>query len=414
MKKIILRKKSIQKLSLLLIGVFLSPFISSISVKADTLPTPQLGEVIKTVNVNEQVKAIDGNNGWWLISERGKLAWCNAGPTSYWDDKKTGYPQLLKIKSQMEIYEAQALCNYTKGQVINKIGSSVGGWIKVKTAEGYTGWVNESLTSQNSNGTIIASSDLNVYFTADIAPLDRVKEVKIGEQVKAIDGRNGYWLIAESGKLGWINAGPTSYWNGEKTGYPQLLRIDKNQIMYEAGIVYSYTRGEKLDVVEGSLGGWWRVKTPNGYNAWVNAGPTYKDENGYIYARETLSAYFTGREPSITQTAQEKIINEAMKHLGKPYVWGATGPSSFDCSGFTQYVYKQALGIDITRTTYTQINSGREVSRSELQPGDLVFPSSGHVQIYIGNGMVIHSPKPGDVVKIVSIYDFWRARRIIN
>ncbi|WP_396334948.1 NlpC/P60 family protein [Clostridium sp.] len=110
----------------------------------------------------------------------------------------------------------------------------------------------------------------------------------------------------------------------------------------------------------------------------------------------------------------QAIVNEARKHLGKPYVWGATGPNSFDCSGLTQYVYKQALGIEITRTTNTQINVGREVSRSELQPGDLLFPTSGHVQIYVGNGKVIHSPEPGRVVEEVPMYGFWRARRIVD
>lgn len=110
----------------------------------------------------------------------------------------------------------------------------------------------------------------------------------------------------------------------------------------------------------------------------------------------------------------QAVLDESMIHLGKPYQWGATGPNSFDCSGFTQYVYKQALGIDISRTTDTQINSGREVSYSELQPGDLVFPNSNHVGIYIGNGQMIHSPQTGDVVKISTVSRFWRARRIVS
>ena len=107
------------------------------------------------------------------------------------------------------------------------------------------------------------------------------------------------------------------------------------------------------------------------------------------------------------------VISEAYKHLGKPYVWGAKGPNSFDCSGFTSYVYRTALGIEIGGTTYDQINSGIEVSYSELQPGDLVFPHSGHVGIYIGGGQMIHAPHTGDVVKVASVYKFWRARRIV-
>lgn len=108
------------------------------------------------------------------------------------------------------------------------------------------------------------------------------------------------------------------------------------------------------------------------------------------------------------------LISYARRFLGVPYVWGGTSPSGFDCSGFTSYVYRNAAGVDIGRTTYAQINAGREVSRSELQPGDLVFPHEGHVGIYVGNGQMIHAPQTGDVVKIAPVYKFWRARRVLN
>ena len=108
------------------------------------------------------------------------------------------------------------------------------------------------------------------------------------------------------------------------------------------------------------------------------------------------------------------ILDEAYKHLGKAYVYGASGPGTFDCSGFTSYVYSAVTGIYIGRTTFEQVNAGVEVSASNLQAGDLVFPNSGHVQIYIGNGMVIHAPHTGDVVKIAPLGKVWEARRILN
>ncbi|MFE1405691.1 NlpC/P60 family protein [Streptomyces sp. NPDC058770] len=90
--------------------------------------------------------------------------------------------------------------------------------------------------------------------------------------------------------------------------------------------------------------------------------------------------------------------------LGKPYVWGATGPSSFDCSGLTQAAWR-AAGVSLPRTTYTQINAGQRVSRSELAPGDLVFfyPGVSHVGLYIGNGRMIHAPRPGAPVRIAPL-----------
>lgn len=110
----------------------------------------------------------------------------------------------------------------------------------------------------------------------------------------------------------------------------------------------------------------------------------------------------------------QAILNEAYAQLGKPYVYGATGDTSFDCSGFTQFVYENAAGVDISRTTYSQINEGQSVGQGELQPGDLVFTHAGHVGIYVGNGQMIHAPQTGDVVKVAPVYNFYAGRRILN
>ncbi|MFI1162306.1 NlpC/P60 family protein [Streptomyces sp. NPDC020801] len=94
----------------------------------------------------------------------------------------------------------------------------------------------------------------------------------------------------------------------------------------------------------------------------------------------------------------------AYDKLGSPYVWGATGPDAFDCSGLVQAAYRSA-GISLPRTTYSQIDAGRRVSRSELLPGDLVFFYSGisHVGIYVGNGRMIHAPNPSAPVRLAPI-----------
>ncbi|MFF3758706.1 NlpC/P60 family protein [Streptomyces sp. NPDC002185] len=97
-------------------------------------------------------------------------------------------------------------------------------------------------------------------------------------------------------------------------------------------------------------------------------------------------------------------ISFARAQLGKPYVWGATGPSAYDCSGLTQAAWR-AAGVTLPRTTYTQINAGQRVSRSQLAPGDLVFFYSGisHVGLYIGGGQMIHAPRPGAPVRVAPI-----------
>lgn len=110
----------------------------------------------------------------------------------------------------------------------------------------------------------------------------------------------------------------------------------------------------------------------------------------------------------------QAILNEAYAQLGKPYVYGATGSANFDCSGFTQYVYENAAGVDISRTTYSQINEGQAVNRDQLQPGDLVFTHAGHVGIYVGGGQMIHAPQTGDVVKVGPVYSFYAGRRVVS
>lgn len=108
------------------------------------------------------------------------------------------------------------------------------------------------------------------------------------------------------------------------------------------------------------------------------------------------------------------VVDFAYTLLGKPYVYGATGPNAFDCSGFTSYVYRHAAGVDITRTTWSQYGQGVSVSYGELQPGDLVFTYDlGHVGIYVGGGQYIHAPQPGEGVKVSTIQGFYGARRIL-
>jgi peptidoglycan DL-endopeptidase CwlO len=101
----------------------------------------------------------------------------------------------------------------------------------------------------------------------------------------------------------------------------------------------------------------------------------------------------------------EKVLSFARSQIGKPYVWGASGPSSYDCSGLTQAAWK-AAGVDLPRTTWDQVNVGTRVATKDLLPGDLVFfyDDVSHVGIYIGDGMMIHAPKPGTNVREESIY----------
>ncbi|MFE4990049.1 NlpC/P60 family protein [Streptomyces mirabilis] len=101
----------------------------------------------------------------------------------------------------------------------------------------------------------------------------------------------------------------------------------------------------------------------------------------------------------------DKALAFARTQVGKPYVWGATGPGSYDCSGLTQAAWK-AAGVDLPRTTWDQVNVGTTVPLADIKPGDLVFfyDDISHVGLYVGNGMMIHAPKPGAYVREESIF----------
>lgn len=131
-----------------------------------------------------------------------------------------------------------------------------------------------------------------------------------------------------------------------------------------------------------------------------------------IFTIFVLANFLPSKNVSASQMTD--LMRMAYQYLGVPYEWGGNGPSTFDCSGYTSYIYKNSLGIDIGRTTYNQVYAGSDVTNGELQPGDLILPNIDHVQLYIGNGMVIHAPQTGDVVRVASLYNIYSARRIIS
>ena len=140
------------------------------------------------------------------------------------------------------------------------------------------------------------------------------------------------------------------------------------------------------------------------------------EEAAKAAAQQQISSPNRGEITSGTASSASgnAIVSYAYNFIGTPYVYGATGPDAFDCSGFTSYVYANAAGINITRTTYSQMGVGTPVSYDQLQPGDLVFTYGGdHVGIYVGGGQYIHAPQPGDSVKVGNITSFYCARRVL-
>ena len=152
--------------------------------------------------------------------------------------------------------------------------------------------------------------------------------------------------------------------------------------------VTSLSNGSVVTIV-GIDNGWYKVKTSGGSVGYVSSDymTTCKDSAG---------SRGDGTVVAASSSLGQQVVDYAKQFLCVPYVYGGNGPNSFDCSGFTTYVYRH-FGYTLNRTATGQLSNGVSVSKSELQPGDLVFFKDGgskpvsHVGIYIGGGQFIHA-----------------------
>ncbi|GAA3650300.1 C40 family peptidase [Asaccharospora irregularis] len=255
-------------------------------------------------------------------------------------------------------------------------------------------------------GTITASA-LNVRTGAG-TNYSKITTIYKGDKVEILSSANGWYNIRLSnGKTGWasddyiakgeISTSSLEISQGKAKVTSSSLNIRKGPSTSYSK-VGSLSNGQVVDILEKS-GSWSKIKTSNGLIGWVSS----------TYLTSNISSTNENTQAPSRGVGREAVVELAYKQLGKKYVWGAEGPNTFDCSGLTWYVYKNAMGKTIPRTSIAQSQYGQYVSRSELQPGDLIFSdtdnngSVNHVGIYIGNGKMIHAPRTGDVVKISDI-----------
>ena len=310
------------------------------------------------------------------------------------------------------------------------ITDSDNGWYKVKLSNGKTGWVSDDYikvtssssssnsTSSSKTGTITADS-LNVRSGAGtkysvIASLSKGSKVTITStkgdwhKIKMSNGKTG-WVSADYIKISSSNSSSSSSSSvNNKIG---TVNTSSLNVRKGAGTNYSVIAtvksGQKVGILS-SKNGWYNVLLSNGKKGWVSS----------KYIKVSNGDPNSVLQDNTDTNKAAKIVALAKKQLGKPYEWGAEGPNSFDCSGLTYYVYKQH-GITLPRSSKAQSQKGKTISKSNLQAGDLVFFNTNgsgvsHVGIYIGNGNMIHSTKPGDVVKTTSINSSYYKNKFVT
>lgn len=259
----------------------------------------------------------------------------------------------------------------------------------------------------------------------------KIIELKQNEQVKIVTTLANWAKIETADKEAWIpktllmkevsqneTSEPEENNNQEVSEEPQNL----NQAAYissnasanlregpstETTSLGKLARHTKITVVSDE-GDWYKV-TYNGQEGYISKAlvtigePPVEDttssrssEVSRNYTQETYTA-------PVASAGAASAASIAANYIGCSYVYGGSSPSGFDCSGFTSYCYSQA-GISVSRTSYSQAAQGTAVSKSDLQPGDLVvFSGASHVGIYVGNGQFIHAANPSEGVRYDSI-----------
>lgn len=188
------------------------------------------------------------------------------------------------------------------------------------------------------------------------------------------------------------------------------------------GILCNVYDGDRFPIT-GKTNGWYQILC-NGRTGYVSADFILVQDKGEVSTPGGGDSSGNGSNGSgPTDPLAQQIVDFALQYVGYPYVYGTAGPDTFDCSGFTSYVYAH-FGYTLNRSSRDQVSNGVAVTKDQLQPGDLVFFSTNgsyptHVGLYIGDGNIVHASTPQDGVKISSletsyyIQNYFAARRIL-
>lgn len=289
----------------------------------------------------------------------------------------------LRLRSEANT-ESSVLTMVYGGQTVDVLEKASDGWYKV-SANGKVGYMSAEYLTVSLSAAPAAGEQI----LAPEAPAEEnaaPAEETAAEQADEAAGLG-------NGKVTTQEGGPLNLRAGCSTSTNKIGSIPNGTVL----------------ALEDSRDGWYQV--------------TFRGVTGYV-----SGDYIKPTEEEVTPAVSgsgvgAQALELAMQYLGCPYVYGAAGPKSFDCSGFTYYIYGK-LGYSIYRTASTQFNgSGVPVSRENLQPGDLVFfrepgssKSATHVGIYIGNGDLIHasSSRSGAYVRINNLSEKWYATRYVG
>ena len=428
-------KKTIKNILMMAIMGFTLMFFTNISFATNTgkvnVETANLREtadeesrILVQLSINDDVEILGESGNWYQVKS----------------NNVTGYVRkdLLTVEDSQKEQKTEETNTVQKEQTTTETNTE------------------ENQESQDQSASRIVKEDSKLKIVPTINATDII-EVKKDEEVTVIEEINGWVCIEKETAKGWIRAdklmtkeekeaqvqaakeAEKQAQTVQKTMYIAETRVNlRKEPNQESESLAKLTLNTQVDVYS-EENGWSRVKV-NGTEGYILSSllsDTKKEEKttsrGATTSRKAPTT--TKTETKTEKTKQEKssnpavsgkgstVVETAKKYLGAKYVYGASGPNSFDCSGFTSYVFK-LHGVSLSRTAKGQYSNGTEVSRANLQPGDLVMfgPSASginHVGIYIGGGKIIHAENPSSGVTIDTINsgyynkNYVGARRVI-
>ena len=428
-------KKTIKNILMMAIMGFTLMFFTNISFATNTgkvnVETANLREtadeesrILVQLSINDDVEILGESGNWYQVKS----------------NNVTGYVRkdLLTVEDSQKEQKTEETNTVQKEQTTTETNTE------------------ENQESQDQSASRIVKEDSKLKIVPTINATDII-EVKKDEEVTVIEEINGWVCIEKETAKGWIRAdklmtkeekeaqvqaakeAEKQTQTVQKTMYIAETRVNlRKEPNQESESLAKLTLNTQVDVYS-EENGWSRVKV-NGTEGYILSSllsDTKKEE------KTTSRGATTSRKaqtPTKTETKTEKkkqetrsnppvsekgstVVETAKKYLRAKYVYGASGPNSFDCSGFTSYVFK-LHGVSLSRTAKGQYSNGTAVSRANLQPGDLVMfgPSASginHVGIYIGGGKIIHAENPSSGVTIDTINsgyynkNYVGARRVI-
>ena len=377
-------------------------------------------KILKQLSLNDEVEVLQKTNNWYQVKTK---------------DNITGYLREDLVEVSGEVKEE----NNTTNQSSNESEESV---------------QQEEATEEI--GTRIVKEDTKLKIVPVINATDII-EVKQNDEVTVIETIGEWICIEKDTTKGWIRSeklmtleekakqdeeakakeeaeakaqeeAKKAQEQTVKTMYANSTTVNvRETASKEAKIVAQISQNTAVEVLS-EEGGWYKVKT-NGKEGYVATNLlSSKKTEVETTSRGSTTTRKSNKKEEVKTTAPASgkgatVVETAKNYIGYRYVYGTAGPNTFDCSGFTSYVFK-LHGVSLSRTAKAQYGNGSPVARADLQPGDLVMfgPSvSGinHVGIYIGGGQIVHAANPSRGVTIDTINsgyynnNYIGARRVI-